>query len=433
MIVRRSSIPAVLVACLVAAVTCSAVDALGQAAEGVADWPQLERSQQLTDYRLALREGGFDENAKAFLTNMALPQLGLPANRGSIERVRRRMRELLCGDAASDPKAVDAALQTISEFMTAAARNDRVDPVVRINCLLLVGELKGKDGKPWPTAMTPLAAAVADPKLPLPLKIVAAQGLDRHIEAAGPAVGPTVGPVLVKLLASLPQATDRAAADWLTARALAMLADLGAAAPPEAAPLALAILEDASRTPTIRSRAAAALAATAAKAPGIDQAKVVAACRTTALKTLEKEKAGGERAREFGLIGSASQPGQPGFGGSPPGLDGQAAPTSAVPEAACRRVAWELMTLARALGGADGNQGISALKGEGQQAAQALAATLREAATMIDATPDETAILDALAMLTGGPAPAAREAAAPVEEAAPATTPAEPVVNPFGQ
>jgi hypothetical protein len=91
------------------------------------------------------------------------------------------------------------------------------------------------------------------------------------------------------------------------------------------------------------------------------------------------------------------------------------------------------MTLARALGGADGKQGISALKGQDQPAAQTLGATLREAATMIDATPDETAILDALAMLTGGPAPAAREAAAPAEDAAPAATPAEPVVNPFGQ
>jgi hypothetical protein len=130
------------------------------------------------------------------------------------------------------------------------------------------------------------------------------------------------------------------------------------------------------------------------------------------------------------MIGVA---GQPGFGGSPPGLGGQAAEASAVPEAAGRRVAWELMTLARALGGADGKQGISALKGQDQQAAQTLGATLREAATMIDATPDETAILDALAMLTGGPAPAAREAAAPGEDAAPAATPAEPVVNPFGQ
>lgn len=429
MFVRRSSFAAMLSACLGVAVTCSAVDARGQAA----DWTQLERSQELTDYRLSLREGGFDANARAFLTNMALPQLGLPANSGSIERVRRRMRELLCGDAASDPKAVDAALQTITESMMAATRNDREKAVVRINALLLVGELKGKDGKPWPAAAAPLAAAVADPKMPLPLKIVAAQGLDRHVEAAGPAVGPAVGPVLVKLLASLPQATDRTAADWLTARALAMIADLGAAAPPEAAPLALAILEDASRTPIIRSRAALALAATAAKAPGIDQAKAVAACRATALATLEKEKARGERAKELGLIGAAGQPGQPGFGGSPPGLDGQAAAASAVPEAAGRRVAWELMTLARALGGADGKQGISALKGQDQQAAQTLGATLREAATMIDATPDETAILDALAMLTGGPAPAAREAAAPAEDAAPAATPAEPVVNPFGQ
>jgi len=434
MFVRRSSIVAALCGSLVVAVAGGSIEALGQAADAPADWTQLERSQQLTDYRLALREGGFDEASKKFLTTMALPQLGLQANRGSIERVRRRMRELLCGDAASDPKAVDAALQTISDFTTAAARNERVEPVVRINALLLLGELKGKDGKPWPAAAAPLAAAVADPKLPLPLKIVAAQGLDRQVEAAGPAAGPTVGPVLVKLLAGLPEVKDRTAADWLTARALAMLADLGTAAPPEAAPLALAILEDASRTTTIRARAAAALAATGAKAPGIDQAKAVAACRATARAALEAEKANGERRRELGLLGStAAQPGQPGFGGPPPGVAGEANAVSAVPEAACRRVAWELMTFARALGGADGKQGISAFRGPQQQAAQELAATLREAATMIDATPDETSILDALAILTGGPAPAPREAPAAVGEAAPAPDASEPAVNPFGQ
>ena len=427
MLVRRSSFAAMLAACLAVALTCFAVDARGQATDAPADWAQLERSEQLTAYRLALREGGFDANAKAFLTNMALPQLGLPANSGSIERVRRRMREMLCGDAASDPKAVDAALQTIAESMVAAARNDREKPVVRINALLLVGELKGKDGKPWPSAAAPLAAAAADPKLPLPLRIVAAQGLDRHVEAAGPAAGPTMGPVLVKLLASLTQVTDRAAADWLTARGLAMIADLGTAAPPEAAPLALAILEDASRPTTIRARAAAALAAAGARAPGIDQAKAVASCRAVAISALESEKARGERARELGLISSATP--QPGGGGPTAGPGGEAAATPAVPEAACRRVAWELMTLARGLGGANGKQGIAGFAGQSRQAAQDLAATLREAATMIDSTPDETAILDALAMLTGGPAPAAREAAAPGEEAAPA----EPVVNPFGQ
>lgn len=400
------------------------------AAQAAADWKQFEASQELTDYRLTLREGGFDEATKAFLTNTALPQLGLPANRGTIERVRRRMRELLCGDAATDPKALDAALQTIVGFMMAAARNDKVEPIVRINSLLFVGEVKGKDGKPWPAAAAPLAAAVGDPKLPLPLRIVAAEGLARHVEAAGPAAAPTAGPVLAKLLPSLPQVSDRAGAEWLAARTLAMIAELGTAAPPDAAAPAIAILEDASRPTRLRARAAAAAAAAGAKADGIDWGKVVAACRATALAALETEKARGERVRE--QVAAAPQQPRPDAGG-PQGFGGEPAAASAVPALACRRVAWELMTLAEALTGSKGKGGIAAIRGADPQDAAALGGTLREAATMIDTNPDETAILDALAMLTGGQAPAAREPAAAEGDAQPAADTAEPVVNPFGQ
>ncbi len=413
---------------LVIALLCSASVARAQPA--AADWRQVETSQELVDYRLALREGGFDDSAKAFLTDIALPQLGLPVNQASIERVRRRMRDLLCGDAASEPRAMDAALQTIVGFMTATARNNAVAPIVRINALLFVGEVKGKDGKPWPAAAAPLAAAMSDPKLPVDVRIVAAQGLARHVEAAGPSAGATVGPMLVKLLPSLTGLSDRAAADWLTARGLTMVADLGSAAPPEATAPALAILEDASRATTLRARAAAAAAAAGPKAAGTDWGKAVAACRATALTALETAKTRGERAREQGLLAAAAAA-QPGSGGEP-GFGSGPAATSAIPELACRRVAWELMTLAEALVGADGRGGIAAIRGADPQSAGSLGSTLREAATMIDTNPDEAAILDALAMLTGGPAPEAREPVAPGADSQPADT-AEPVVNPFGQ
>ena len=92
------------------------------------------------------------------------------------------------------------------------------------------------------------------------------------------------------------------------------------------------------------------------------------------------------------------------------------------------------MTLAEALVGADGKGGIAAIRGADPQSAGGLGSTLREAATMIDTNPDEASILEALAMLTGGPAPEAREpVAAPEAESQPAGNAAEPVVNPFGQ
>lgn len=428
------ALPTAAIACGWLMMMTVALPAVASAQPAADDWKQVEASQELTDYRTGLREGSFDAAAKSFLTDVALPQLALPANRGSIERVRRRMRELLCGDAASDAKALDAALQTIVGFMTTTARNDRAEPIVRINALLFAGEVKGKDGKPWPGAMAPLATAAADPKLPLPLRIVAAQGLARHVEAVGPDAAPTVGPALVKLLASLPQLNDRSGADWLAARTLAMVAELGAAAPPETAGPAFALLEDASRSTTLRARAAAAVAAAGPKAAGIDWSKAVAACRAVALTALETEQKRGERARELGFIATAApQPGQPGPGGQP-GFGGEPAAASAVPELACRRVAWELMTLAEALAGTDGAGGMAAIRGVDQQAAAALGGTLREAATLIDTHADETAILDALAMLTGGPAPAAREpAAVPDGDAPSADSATEPVVNPFGQ
>jgi hypothetical protein len=406
------------------------------------EWKEVENSAKLSAYRLALRDGSFDAASKAFLTGTALPQLASRRNLPSIDRVRRRMREFLCGDVASEPQALDMALQTIVQFLAAAARDGKLDPAVRVNAALFMGEIRGpardgsKDGKPWPGATAPLAAVVGDASLPSAVRIAAAQGLARHVEAAGPAVVAAVGPVLGPLLA--PPAGDRVAADWLAARALMMLADLGPSAPPPLAQAAFGILADASRPATLRCRAAAALAALGPKAAGIDWSQAVTACRATAVAALQAEQARGRRARDLALIGGAAggQPGQPGFDA---GAFAAAANDPAAASLACRRAAWVLATLADALSGGDGKGagkgGMAAIGGGHQQAALELAKRFRDAAVIIDEAADEASIIEAAGMLTGdGPAAAATgpAAAAPAAASAPAAA-EEPAFNPFAR
>lgn len=393
------------------------------AAQAAADWKAVEGSQMMTDYRVQLREGPFDDRLRGFLTTTALPQLGLPVNRPVIDRVRRRMRELLCGDVAAEPKALDGALQTVAEFMTAVATDGKADLAVRVNAMLLVGELKAKDGKPWAGAASPLMAVVGDAALPLSVRIAAAEGLARHVDAAAAGLAPTVGPALVKLLAAK-AAGDQMGTDWLTARALGMLTAMGAAAPADTAAAASAILQDASRPPVLRARAALAVGATARPGSPVAAGKVIEASGSLARGTLEAELPRGGRADA--AVRDAEEPQAPAGG---------AASGSSVAEQACRRAAWVLFALARGLAGDDGKGGLAAIAAADAPAARELAETLKTQSQAIDSAPTKASIQAALAALAGGAAAAPAAPAKPAANA-PASEPAAdapPFANPFGK
>ena len=393
------------------------------AAQAAADWKAVESSQMMTDYRVQLREGPFDDRLRGFLTTTALPQLGLPVNRPVIDRVRRRMRELLCGDVAAEPKALDGALQTVAEFMTAVATDGKADLTVRVNAMLLVGELKAKDGKPWAGAASPLVAAVGDAALPLAVRIAAAEGLARHVDAAAAGLAPTAGPALVKLLAAK-AAGDPVGTDWLTARALGMLTAMGAAAPADTAAAASAILQDASRPPVLRARAALAVGATARPGSPVAAGKVIEASGSLARGILEAELPSGGRADA--AVRDAEEPQSPAGG---------AASGSSVAEQACRRAAWVLFALARGLAGDDGKGGLAAIAAADAPAARELAETLKTQSQAIDSAPTKASIQAALAALAGGAA-AAPDAPAKPAANAPASEPAAdvpPFANPFGK
>lgn len=407
-----------------------------------AEWRQVEAAPETLDYRNALRNGVFDDNARGYLRDVALPQLAAPGNQATIDRVRRRLRDITC-DPSGEAKAVEQAGRFVVDFMKGVAADEKADIAVRVNAMLLIGDINAKGGKPLPDSLAPLTAAVVDARLPAAVRIAAAAGLARHVDAAdGPLPAPTTAALLT--LVSKPADADPVAAEWLAARALGMLARLGPAAPQAAVAAAGAILSDTDRSPDLRVRAAAVVGAAATPAAGIDVAPALAAIREIAQTTLETEA---NRDASTSLEGLTGQGGPQPFEGRGPGVapggfpgqgDAPGQPAGPVQLQACRRAAWRLDTLGKALGGEDGTGGLTRLAGPAQGEVKDLAAALRAAATQIDAEPDVFAIREALQSLAAAPAgpgqgPAAPAAQRPSDRSPPAADQGDAPFNPFGQ
>lgn len=455
---------------------------LATAADVPKDWRVFETDARTQEYRNKLREGTFDATSRGFLTDVALPQLALPANRDSIDRVRRRIRESL---------VAEPSLPTTVEFMTTVARDNAAPLAVRVNAMLLLGELTGKDKKPWPAAADPLVAAVGDASMPMALRVAAAAGLDRHVAAAAKDLAATSGTVLVGVAKADPAAADPVAVNWLAGRALMMLATMGKDAPAETTGVAAALLTDDARPVDVRVRAAAALGGTAAEGRGVDATASLQAIRDLALTIVKDER---ERARRAGSQ-APGYPGAPGYGdpsmmpppmmapsgfpdpslGAGPGSGGPGMPFGSFPGSApmgpsgmpapamspaieglqlCfRRAAWRLWMLGNAIEKDGATSGLILVAGPLQDNSRQMAKVLRDAATAVDAAPSPASIEKAFKMLGGRDAkgavaaagqaaggqavPADADVAAPEQPAAaPAapSTPAQPAApNPFAQ
>lgn len=417
----RSRLRCVLVVLLVGGL-CGSVPAPAQdPAAKFSTWTKVDAAVETREYKEKLRDGGqFDAAARSYVTQVVLPQLGFEANRSTIERVRRRIRETVLSDIA-DEKAFNDAAKTVLDAMAAVANNADVERVVRVNAMLLVGELRAKDNRPLPAAAPVLAAAVGDVRQPLEVRIAAAAGLARHAEAAKAggdvaAIAKAVGPALVPMLVGDPKTGPTAAIDWLAGRGLAIMQALGPQAGSKAALAAAArILGDDSRSLDVRVRAAGALGAAATANAGVDAARAVESVRSIAIAALEADMATAERLRmDRRVAGGTGQPvGQP--SGTPTNE-----PT--IPTLACRRNAWRLAVCADAIEGADGGAGLASLLGNAAAPAKELAGSLRQAATGLDAHPDEQSVIDALEKL-GKPVAGATPA---VNRPAPAGTGEKP-------
>ena len=399
-------------------------------------WSRLEESRETKNYKESIREtGALEDNARLFLQQTALPQLALPENRSTIERTRRRMRELLL-DSIEEEKALDAANLTVLDFMDALARNGAVEPVVRVNAILLMGDLQSRDRRPWAAAAKPLASAASDGKLPMAVRIAALAGLARHVEAvrtgrddAVKAVAiaePVVAAILAEPAAGGSRAEGRrsAEADWFAARAAMMLPALKRPASKEVAAGLARMIDDPSRGLDVRIRAAAALGATADGSSRVDAAKAVDSIRKLAVTALENDLGRVDQRRfeeEHRSLAGRDQEGK------------TAAQGSVIPVQMCRRAAWRLTTLADAVLTDDASGGLARLQAAGGDAAASLAANLRSGGMAIDANPDEQSLDEALAAILQRPA-TGRPGREPVPSEKPAAEqpkPVEPPASPF--
>jgi hypothetical protein len=403
-------------------------------------WTKAEASAEAREYLEQIKGGQFDEKAKAFLERIALPQLGMDGNRKTIERVRKRIRDFALNERTAGGDAIEAANKAAAAWLQGLARKADADPVVRVNAMLLVGELRAKDGRPWPAAVSVLAAAVADTSLAPAIRVAAASGLARHVDTAR--ASSSVDPVLVqeagkRLVAVIaaPPAGDRVASEWIVSRALDMLPVVAPKASPEAAAALIKILDDTARPTDVRVRAAAALGATAVAESRVDATRVLAAVRGLAITALKSDRdAAAERALARQVGGPAAAAAGPTFsmefsgaGAMVPGVQAAATATLPIDPLVVRRDAWRLAALATAVKPAEGDRGIaSLLAGPAKAAAEELATSLRSAAQTLDASPDADAVKAALESLERLPQPVA----APAAPTTPKPGPAAPATKP---
>jgi hypothetical protein len=413
-------------------------------------WPKVEACREIREFKEKLRDGGqFDANVRQFLEETVLPQLALDDNRATIERTRKRIRELLLADVA-DERAFGEVSLLIAKFMTALARDEQAEPAVRVNAMLLVGELKAMNGQPWPPAAALLAEAAGDRGLPHAVRIAALAGVARHVTAgeADEVIAKTVGPPVIAILTEPVEPRRAVEHDWLVSRALQLVPVVVRPLPPKVADAVAAVLADETRPIDQRVRAAATLGATADANSGVEAAAAVETIRKLAVTALEvEEKAAAARRLEDRYRRRSPAAGAaPAMPAAPPvmGFDGMAEPAGdplAIPEQACRRAAWRLYTLGVAILSPDGKRGLALLLGDAAGPAKNLAGQLVKEGMKIDADPVEDALLDALDVLrppSAGERAAKRPArqpkpAAPVNDGGkPAAAPnASPFDNPF--
>jgi hypothetical protein len=428
---------AVLSPCVVGGVPVAAQEAAEDGADGAGDagrpvadagsaaWTKVEAEAK--GYGDPLKAGGaFDGAARDFVSRKAMPQLASPANRSIIDRVRRRLREILLG-GITDERAFEDASKAVAEGALAIVRNRDSSRVARVNAALLIGELRGKDGREgtaWAPAVSLLAGVAGDAAVDPSVRVAALAGLVRHAEAARRAGGDALGefaksarPAILGIVAEPVPAEASVVADWMVSRALSLVTSVVKSSPKDLAATLTGVMNDGQRSLDVRIRAAAALGATVTPKSEIQAVEAVGGIRQLAIAALEADEgilrdrryeqqlggggpAGGGapmgmsmRRPPMGPPGMA--PGMPGM----PGMPGEMVP-QLVPDQILRRTAWRLVTLADAILTEDGKTGVATLlSGADKAGAEADAKLFREHGLAIDKTRTDNALIEALASL----------------------------------
>lgn len=437
---RLACVPGALLAVLVVSLACQAQpdDKRG----GREPWESFADTPEVKAYLEQAKAGTIDAAGRATLTTKVLPLLDNPANVRSMERLRRKIREGLLNERALDAASLDALNGETAKWALARVAAAGVSPVTGVNAMLLVADLRGKDGKPWPGATPVLAAAAADAKLPMAARAAALAGLVRHADAGLSLKAEAAR--LLSIATAAPAAGSGEGGDWLAARALGLMPAAMPDATPETAAGLLKLLADASRSVDVRVRAAEALGRMAGADSMIDLGTALEGIRIVAIRGLEQDLdaardeefgqsiSGGGMAMAGGVGGGEFGPGgmRPGFGVPPGGQGLPAKPAPPVEPTILERNAWRLAALASAIQPVGKGRGLVLVAGDAAGTAKDFAARLRENASILhEWVHPKTA--------TGGKKPAA--AAAPGGEFAFGAaggemgTDAQPTKQDFGQ
>jgi hypothetical protein len=391
-----------------------------------AAWTKVEQDAEKS-YKEPLKTGGgFTPAAQDFIAKKAMPQLANDVNRPILDRVRRKMREILIV-GITDDRAFDDASKAVADAAVTIAKNSETSLAARVNAMLLVGELRAKDNKDgtvWPAAVSQLAAVAGDAKLDPSVRVAAMAGLVRHADVAKRTGGDrltefTKGarPAILAIVAEKPSVEQPVVSDWLASRALSILTTVVKSSPKELAATLVGVMNDNGRSLDVRVRAAAALGATVTPKSEIQAVEATNGLTALAVDVLEVDE-GILRDRRYEQLmsgggaggGGSMMPGRPSMPGIPPGGmpmpgmgGGGVAVPQLVPDQSLRRTAWRLMTLADALLTEDGKAGVAALiSGDDKAASQAYAELFRKYALELDEQRTDSVILEALAALRPG-------------------------------
>lgn len=360
-------------------------------------WESFTDAPEVKAYLEQMKAGTLDATSRATLTNQVLPLLEAPANRGSLDRLRRRIREGLLNERTLEAAALETVNAETAKWALARVAARGVDPLAAVNAMLLLGDLRGKDGKPWPGGTPLLASAAADQNLPLAARAAAISGLVRHAEA-----GATLKGVAAPLLATAitpPVAGSGDAGEWLAARALGLLPQAMPEASPEAAAGLVKLLGDASRSIDVRIRTAEALGRMATAGSTLDVPRTLEGIRGLAIRGLAQDLEAAKD-EEFGQsLAAGSGFATAGYGGAERGVPPDAGfgmrpdvgavggqpgkPAPPVEPTVIEHDAWRLATLASAVQPAGKGKGLAELSGNATPAARALATKLRENAVFL--------------------------------------------------
>jgi hypothetical protein len=317
-----------------------------------------DKLQKQTDAfaKKLLESGSFDDEAKAFVTKVALQKLrqqpeerrlvGGEKFEAALDRIR---------DALSGGKGADAASGTGSKVREAAAtwlveQARSGQPAMAANATLLLGDLR-MGGKPWGEGSRQLAAIAADAGLPLAVRAAAIAGLARHVDeltaakALPPELVETLAPALLAIVTAPAEGTDPARR-WLVSRTLDIVTTVMPAASPDMAKALMSIVSDQMRSTDERVRAAIALGSTTTAESGVDAARAAVAIHQLAADALNDSMA---TAKQRALLASLSN--MPLGSIQQPGLPEAGTATAIYPLGTLEveRDAWRLMKLSEAI------------------------------------------------------------------------------------